>query len=100
MTRARAPTIVHVARKEGLSQAQLARSLHVVPMTLVRLLDDLERLGWIERHRVPGDRRTRYTSISGRCVADEPVAREPVSGRNSLLAGKMQGIFANMNQIR
>jgi hypothetical protein len=33
-------------------------------------------------------------------VADEPVDCEPVSGGNSLLAGKMQGIFANLNQIR
>ena len=31
---------------------------------------------------------------------DEPVLGEPVSSANSLLAGKMQGIFANLNQIR
>jgi site-specific DNA recombinase len=33
-------------------------------------------------------------------AAKEPVTREPVSGRNSLLAGKMQGIFADLNLIR
>jgi hypothetical protein len=32
--------------------------------------------------------------------AFEAVAGEPVSSANSLLAGKMQGIFANLNQIR
>jgi hypothetical protein len=30
------------------------------------------------------------------CVADDAVRREPVSDPNSLLAGKMQGIFANL----
>ena len=34
------------------------------------------------------------------CLADEPVACEPVSSANSLLAGKKQGIFANLNQIQ
>ena len=36
----------------------------------------------------------------GDCVVDDPVLSEPVSSLNSLLAGKMQGIFANFNRIR
>lgn len=34
--------------------------------------------------------------ISGRCVADETVAREPVSGGDSLLSGKITGNFVNL----
>jgi hypothetical protein len=33
-------------------------------------------------------------------MADEPVQGEPVSGEDSLLSGNLQGIFANLNQIR
>jgi len=35
----------------------------------------------------------------GDCVVDDPVLSEPVSSLNSLLAGKMQGIFASFNRI-
>jgi hypothetical protein len=31
---------------------------------------------------------------------DEPVSREPVCEANFLLAGNLQGIFPNLNQIR
>jgi hypothetical protein len=34
------------------------------------------------------------------CVVDDPVLSEPVSSLNSLLAGKMQGIFASFNWTR
>jgi len=34
------------------------------------------------------------------CLADEPVSGEPVCEANSLLAGNLQGIFPNLNQIR
>ena len=33
-------------------------------------------------------------------LADEPVSGEPVCEENSLLAGNLQGIFPNLNQIR
>ena len=57
MTQARAAVIVHLAEQDGLTQARLAESLNLKPITLVRLLDKLEGLDCIERSRVPGDRR-------------------------------------------
>lgn len=40
-----------------LTQAQLAKRLHLEAPTLVGILDRMERDGWVERHVVPGDRR-------------------------------------------
>ena len=57
MTQARAAVIVHLARHEGLTQVRLAECLNVKPITLARILDRLERLGWIERLPASGDRR-------------------------------------------
>ena len=57
MTQARAAVIVHLAEHEGLTQARLAESLNLKPITLARLLDKLEDLDCIERSRVPSDRR-------------------------------------------
>ena len=57
MTPARAAVIVHLAEHDGLTQARLAESLSLKPITLARLLDKLEGLDCIERSCVPGDRR-------------------------------------------
>jgi MarR family transcriptional regulator for hemolysin len=39
------------------TQTQIADRLRVEPPTLVRILDRMERDGWIERHATPRDRR-------------------------------------------
>ena len=39
------------------TQTQIADRLRVEPPTLVRILDRMERDGWIERHATPNDRR-------------------------------------------
>lgn len=39
------------------SQVELAEDLRIEPSTLVRVLDRMERDGWIERHPSPDDRR-------------------------------------------
>jgi len=46
-----------LAMEEELSQAQLADRLRIEPPTLVRILDRMERDGWIERHTTQEDRR-------------------------------------------
>jgi MarR family transcriptional regulator for hemolysin len=46
-----------LALEKELTQSQLADRLRVEPPTLVRILDCMERDGWIERHASPTDRR-------------------------------------------
>jgi len=57
MTSMRAALLARLESGPSACQAQLARSLGVTQMTLVRLLDGAERLGWVMRQRVVGDRR-------------------------------------------
>jgi DNA-binding MarR family transcriptional regulator len=59
LTRAQWSVLAHLARSEGSSQAALAETLEIEPITLVRLLDRLEDAGWVERRPDPGDRRVR-----------------------------------------
>lgn len=60
LTRAQWSVLAHLSRNEGISQAGLAEILDVEPITLVRLLDRLERAGWVERRPHAIDRRV-YT---------------------------------------
>lgn len=46
-----------LSRREGLSQARLAESLEIQPMTLVRQIDRLEAMGLVARRPDPDDRR-------------------------------------------
>ncbi len=64
--------LVHLAEREGISQAQLSESADIDPMTLVRILDRMESDGWLERRSDPADRRARrlYLKAKGRPLVD------------------------------
>jgi DNA-binding MarR family transcriptional regulator len=53
----RAAVILQLGRGGGGSQTRLARLLGLSQMTVSRLLDGLERHGWIHREPMPADRR-------------------------------------------
>src|SRR4051812_25393333 len=57
LTLARARMLMLLAKKEGMTQTELADALEVETPTLVRLLDGLEKQEMIERRPVQGDRR-------------------------------------------
>lgn len=59
LTLAQCKVLAGIERNEGLSQVKLAESADTDPMTLVRILDRMERDGWVERRSDPGDRRAR-----------------------------------------
>jgi DNA-binding MarR family transcriptional regulator len=48
-----------LGRNEGISQVRLAELTETDPMTLVRILDKMEKDDWIERRPDPSDRRVR-----------------------------------------
>jgi len=64
LTLARARTLMHLARKGGMTQTELAELLEVEGPTLVRLLDGLEAQGLIERRPVEGDRRAKQIVLT------------------------------------
>ena len=73
LTLARARTLIHLVRKDGMTQRELAEILEIEGPTLVRLLDGLETQGLIERQPVEGDRRAKQIALTreGRRFSEE-----------------------------
>lgn len=57
LTLSQARALVHIARNEGCRQVELADQLEVKPITLARLIDQLEQGELVERRADPEDRR-------------------------------------------
>jgi MarR family transcriptional regulator for hemolysin len=57
LTRAQWRALHRIERVPGLSQAQLAEDLDLEPIAVGRVLDRLERAGFVERRADPDDRR-------------------------------------------
>jgi DNA-binding MarR family transcriptional regulator len=57
MTLSQAKVLVYLSRNEGTTQARLAELTDTDPMTLVRVIDRMEKDGWLERRPDPSDRR-------------------------------------------
>lgn len=64
LSRAQWSVLAHLARREGVKQAELAETLDVQPITLARQIDRLERGGWVRRCADPVDRRVRRLYLS------------------------------------
>jgi DNA-binding MarR family transcriptional regulator len=80
--------LVFLSRNEGATQARLAELSDTDPMTLVRVLDRMERDDWIERRQDPQDRRAHRLHLR---PASEPILAEITriveKARNEALAG-------------
>ncbi|MBL6751577.1 MAG: MarR family transcriptional regulator, partial [Nevskia sp.] len=59
LTLSQCRVLTYLSRNEGINQIQLAMLTETDPMTLVRILDRMEKDQWIERRADPDDRRAR-----------------------------------------
>ncbi len=59
LTRAQWKVLLYLKRRQGLSQTELGDLLEVRPPSLAKVLDGLERKGWLERREDPSDRRAK-----------------------------------------
>ena len=57
LTRAQWSILAILSKQEGLSQSHISARLEIEKSTAGRLIDQVEKSGWIERRRVAGDRR-------------------------------------------
>jgi len=57
LSRAQWSVLAILSNREGLSQSQISDELEIEKSTTGRLIDQVERGGWIERRPIPGDRR-------------------------------------------
>lgn len=77
LTRAQWRVLVHLFRRDGVRQTELAGILEIEKPTLGRLVDQLERKGWVARQVDPDDLRARRLVVS-------PEARDLITEMDSL----------------
>jgi DNA-binding MarR family transcriptional regulator len=75
VTRAQWSLIAALVRSEGATQAQLAEWMQVAPISVGRLVDRMERAGWLERRAEPGDRRAYRIYLTDKAHAIRPELR-------------------------
>lgn len=88
LTLAQARVLFHLARSPGLRQVTLAERLEVQPITLARLVDQLERLQWVERRTDATDRRAHQLYLTEAAQAPlKDIERVSLKVRKQVLQG-------------
>ncbi|MDN5871116.1 MAG: MarR family transcriptional regulator [Nitrococcus sp.] len=105
LSRAQWSVLAHLARNEGVKQAELAEVLDVQPITLARQIDRLERSGLVCRCPDPEDRRVRRLYLSE--LAGPILAELRALGRQTraealrgLSAGQRRCLIETLARIR
>ena len=95
LSRAQWSILAILSNHEGLSQSQISDELEIEKSTTGRLIDQVERSGWIERRPIPGDRR-----LWGIHVTDQ--ARQLIAEVESIVlntrAEMLRGLSAEQQQ--
>lgn len=65
LSQSQSRALAYLSRQEGVRQVTLAETLEIQPMTLARLIDDLEKAGLVSRRRDPDDRRAVRLYLTG-----------------------------------
>lgn len=95
----------YLLRNEGINQVRLAELIEIEPMTLVHLLDRMEKAGWIERRPDPKDRRARALFLGAKAkpvftaiwrIADE-TRNEALTG---LAESEREAFVVTLERIR
>ena len=64
LTRSQWQVLSILRRYPGIHQTNIADRMEIKPITLVRLLDRMEKAGWIERRPDPADRRANQLHLT------------------------------------
>jgi len=89
LTRAQITILARLERQPDLSQNELAAIAEVAPMTITRLIDRLEELGYVKRCPDPDDRRVWRLQLS---PAATPILRDIQHLRAELHSIMTEGI--------
>ena len=85
---------------EGMRPSELAARMRITKQALNYLLGDLERLGYLERHPDPDDRRSRRIALTDRGRALIPVIRGAVAQTEREWAAALgQDRFAQLREL-
>ena len=94
-----------LARRGGLTAAELARNSFVRSQSMADLVATLERLDLVERHRDAGDRRRVQISLTARGLAlvddcAEPVARLEARMVEGMTSAEVESLRWALNRCR
>lgn len=88
LTRSQWRALSVLRRFPGISQAVLAEHMEIEPISLVRLLDRMQKSGWIERRPDPNDRRANQLFLTKKVQKIVDDMREVAIGvRKDVLKG-------------
>lgn len=76
LTQAQARALIWVSKNEGMQQCELAELLEIQPITLARLIDQLEQSKLVERRPNPADRRAYQLYITKQAAPHLAAIRE------------------------
>lgn len=89
LSRAQCRVALYLSTLGPMSQAKLAETLEVTPMTVARMLDRMEEAGWVVRVRSPHDRRVFLAQVSDKVHA---VMQEAMLLGDEIAELAMQGL--------
>src|SRR5688572_23948613 len=89
VTRAQWLVLLHLARRPGCTQADLADAMQMQKITVGRHAERLLRAGWIERRDDPDDARAYHLYVSRKA---EPLIQKLTAVGNDMRAEFMQGL--------
>lgn len=100
LTLSRGRALLVLGKMPNLTQRELADELDIETPTLVRLLDGMEKQGFIERRNVEGDRRAKQIAMTpyGEQVAEE-IASLAKELRRDLLRGVSEADMATAVRV-
>jgi DNA-binding MarR family transcriptional regulator len=105
LTRPQWRALAYLSKNQGIHQAALAELLEIEPIALVRILDQLVELGFVERRRHPTDRRMwlLHTLDAVRPLLDE-IHELGDATKDEALAGieqaRLEQTFAVLSEIK
>jgi DNA-binding MarR family transcriptional regulator len=91
LTQAQWRAIARLSRNEGMTQVDLAESLEIQPITVTRLVDRMEKAGWVERRTHPLDRRAVRLFLAPR---SQPILAEMHARAAETLSDATRGVTA------
>ncbi len=105
LTQAQWRAIVYLSRSEGMTQAALAESLEIQPITVTRLIDRMESAGWVERRTHPLDRRAVQLHLTAQSqpILDEMHARAADTlneATRGIPAREQRELVATLEQVK
>jgi DNA-binding MarR family transcriptional regulator len=89
LTQAQWRAIARLSRNEGMTQIDLAESLEIQPITVTRLVDRMEKAGWVERRDHPHDRRAVQLFLTPR---SQPILAEMYARAADTMSEATRGV--------